>query len=227
MSSRVDPIQSIALTVSSIVIAAAVAHRSFGVPRAAPNGLVPAAAPTHIPEWTKVLPYGIRVGDTSAAITIVEFADLECPSCRAFHETLRELLAEHAGQIAAVYVSYPISFHRFALGAARGAECAAAVGRFTEWLDVVYRKQDSLGLKSWGSFAHEAGIRDSASLSRCAMDPRPIVRIDSGKALGREFGVTGTPTLLVNGWRLRGVPSKEDLRKVIDAVLSGKPPFRS
>ena len=190
--------------------------------------MVPAAAaPTHISEWRRVLPFGIRVGDAAAPVTIVEFADLECPSCRNLHETLRQVLAERPREIAVVYVSYPISFHRFALGAARGAECAAAIGRFSEWIDAVYRKQDSLGLKSWGSFAHEAGIRDSASLARCAIDPRPVAKIDSGKAVGGEFGVTGTPTVLINGWRIRGVPTRDQLGKIIDSILKGDAPFRT
>jgi len=212
---------SVALTTSAMVIAGSIAYRAFAV--ASPKRAT--SQPTFINEWTSVLPQGIRVGDSSAAVTILEFADLECPACRAYHSTLTQLLEEYRRDVAVVYVSFPLTIHRFADGAARAADCAARVGRFREWIEVVYRKQDSLGLKSWGAFAQEAGIQDTAAIQRCAVDRRPVARIASGVAFGREIGVTGTPTVLINGWRYYGAPTKEELTKAVERLLKGKKPF--
>jgi protein-disulfide isomerase len=223
-----DQVFSFALTASAVLIAGSVGYRTIAISGRQVSSLTPAAStPAYSPDWRKVLPYGIRVGDASAPVQIIEFADLECPSCRAFHRMLQAVLADRPRDVAVVYVSFPISFHKFALGAARGAECAAAIGRFAEWIDAVYEKQDSLGLKSWGSYAFDAGIQDTASLGRCATDPRPVMRIDSGRVVGKSLGVTGTPTVFINGWRITGASSKEELTKLIESIQKGESPFRT
>lgn len=185
------------------------------------------AKPDFIPSWRDALPIGIRVGDSTARATIVEFVDLECPPCRGFQRTVRELLAERASSVSVVYVSFPLPMHRFALSAARAADCADKQGDFRKWMDEVFEKQDSLGMKSWGSLAHEAGIRDTARIARCATDPRPVERIVAGRALGTKISVSGTPTVIVNGWRFPDTPSKEELERAIEAVNAGRAPFDS
>ncbi|PYO86675.1 MAG: hypothetical protein DMD66_12955 [Gemmatimonadetes bacterium] len=107
-------------------------------------------------------------GSDSAPVAIVEFTDLECPACRGFQRTVSDILHERPSDVRVVYVPHPLSYHRFALGAAQGAECAADVDALGKWLDVVFSKQDSLGLKSWGAYAAEAGIRDTARIAECA-----------------------------------------------------------
>jgi protein-disulfide isomerase len=109
--------------------------------------------------------------------------------------------------------------------AARAAECAERVGRFSEWIDAVYRKQDSLGVKSWGSYAHDAGIADSSMIAACARDTVPVPNILAGLAYGDSVGVTGTPTILVNGWRLPQPPSKARLSEIIELTLKGEDAF--
>jgi NhaA family Na+:H+ antiporter len=223
MPDRLERVSSILITLAAILIAASVAartvrsesHRHERVKR----------DPIFIAEWRDALPSGILVGPQGASVTLIEFADLECPVCRTFHGTVTELLREFDGRIAYVYVAYPLDSHRFAYAAARGAECAAERGKFTEWIDVVYRKQDSLGLKTWESFASEAGIADSTELATCAKDPRPVSRIDSGLALGDKFGIPGTPAVLVNGWLMPGAPTKRELKSTVGALLRGEVPF--
>ncbi len=158
-------------------------------------------------------------------MTIVEFVDLECPACRAFHVTLEEVLRTHPQDVSLLYVAYPLPIHRFALGAARAAECAHRYGRFREWVDVVYDKQDFLGLKSWGAYAKEAGLPDTATISGCATDPTPVGRIEGGLALGKKIHVMGTPTVIVNGWRFQYPPTKEELTNVVEAIAKGEGPF--
>ncbi|MFP5356216.1 MAG: DsbA family protein, partial [Gemmatimonadota bacterium] len=137
--------------------------------------------------------------------------DLECPVCKTFHATLKAVQSRVGNLASVVFVAYPLPQHRFALPAARAMECAGQAGHATSWLDVVLRKQDSIGLRSWGEFALEAGIPDTASISRCARNPSLVVRIDSGLVLGERLGVNGTPTVFVNGWRMPGLPTREAL----------------
>jgi protein-disulfide isomerase len=135
-----------------------------------------------------------------------------------------ELLAERVRDVRALYVSFPLAYHRFALPAARAAECASESGGFRRWIDVVYSKQDSLGLKSWASYAVEAGIVDTARIQACATSRAEFVRIAAGQDFGSRIDLTGTPTVIANGWRFRDTPTKETLGRAIDDLLSGRSP---
>lgn len=212
----VERILSWALTLSAIAIAASVALRTAAAIRAPHER--PQASPAYVASWREVVKYGIAAGDTTAPVIIVEFVDLECPVCKSFHSTLKAVQS-HVGNLASVvFVAYPLPQHRFALPAARAMECARQTGHAMSWLDAVLKKQDSIGLRSWGEFAVEAGIPDTASISRCARNPSPVLRIDSGLVLGERLGVNGTPTVFVNGWRMPGLPTREALVEKIYEV---------
>jgi protein-disulfide isomerase len=123
------------------------------------------------------------------------------------------------------FVHFPLPMHRFGEIAARAAECAEQQGRFAAFIDVTYRKQDSLGLKNWASYGQDAGVPDSARFRRCVESAAPVARIDSGLAVGKRIGVEGTPTVIVGGWRFFAPPSSEELARVVRALLTGEAPF--
>jgi protein-disulfide isomerase len=88
----------------------------------------------------------------------------------------------------------------------------------------VFEKQDSLGLKSWSSFALDAGIQDTVMFARCAGDTVELPLVVRGRALGERIGVRGTPTILINGWRMPA-PPYDSLADIIKRVVDGSPPF--
>ena len=142
-----------------------------------------------------------------------------------FRKDLEEIIAANPKGIAGYFVHYPNAGHRFALPAARAAECARTHGRFREFVRLLLEKQDSLGIKSWGSYALEVGLPDSAAIRACALDSREVPRIAAGIALGQKRFVAGTPTILINGWRMQGSPPKSELERVIGELQKGKLPF--
>lgn len=141
----------------------------------------------------QLLANGIRIGSPASRAAIVEFADFECPFCRRFHATYADLKRRFGDDLSLVFIHYPLGSHRFARPAARAAECAATRGRFGDYARLLYLKQDSLGLKSWGSFAFEAGIQDTLAFSRCAIDTVVVQRIENGLALGKGDWRTRNP----------------------------------
>lgn len=223
MSSTLERGLTLTPCLSAATIAGSVAWREFGTSPIAPTGLARSPLPELTPGWEEALSVGILVGDASARITVVEFSDLECPACARFQDILEESLQEYPQDVAFIFVHMPLEGHRFAQQAARVVDCAESHGRFLPMIRAIFSKQDSLGLKSWGSFAVEAGISDSASISECAWDTRPVARIEAGLALAKELGVRATPTVFVNGWRFEG-PNKEELTQAIEAVLRGRTP---
>ena len=124
------------------------------------------------------------------------------------------------------FVHFPLDFHRFARPAARAAECAAAQDRFDEFADALFEKQDSLGLKPWGAYANAARVPDVLAFDRCVADTVTVARIENGRALGKQLDVQGTPTVLVNGWRLPMPPDSAELSSIISEVLAGKRPVQ-
>lgn len=100
---------------------------------------------------------GHRIGPSSAKVTVTVFTDFECPACRRFTESaLAGARASFHDRLRVVIRHWPLSSHRFAVPAARAAECASAHNRFVPFHDLLFAKQDSLGLKSFTDFATEA-----------------------------------------------------------------------
>ncbi|HET7631931.1 MAG TPA: thioredoxin domain-containing protein [Gemmatimonadaceae bacterium] len=177
-----------------------------------------------VQDWRDGLRSGIRDGPATAPVTIMELADLECPACLAFQPTVNRIRKQYPNQVAVVWVNFPLPYHRFAMGAARAAECAAALGSFGLWRDAVFEQQDSLGLKSWGTFAVAAGIADTGTIAQCARDPAPVAAIQAGRDFGTNIGLTGTPTVIINGWRFRSTPNPAELKAAVDAELHHRRP---
>ena len=140
-----------------------------------------------------------------------------------FNATLAGITGQQEG-IAVSYVQFPIPGHRFADSGAQAAECAGSEGRFAAFIDLVYAKQDSIGFKSWQHFAHDAGVADTSSFAECIAHKRFQSRIDVARAAAESATITGTPTVMINGWRFANPPSEQELRSAIAAVRGGRKP---
>ena len=222
MTDRVDRAVSIALTVACLTMAVTYVRREFSA-RAVPERSNSAGPPEYVTDWNEMIRNGIVVGDTNARFKVVEFADFECPFCRASDTVYRAVKRRVGAEVALVYVHFPLTTHRFALPAARAAECADAQNHFSEMHDVLFDKQDSLGLKSWESFATDAGL-DTAQFAACMRVNTKSARIDAGRAAGTRLGVRGTPTVLLNGWRFSSPPSIDQLSGAIQDLRAGRKP---
>ena len=115
--------------------------------------------------------------------------------------------------------------HRFAEPAARVVECAGDQGRFEAMYDLLFEQQDKFGLKPWSEFAADAGVADSTTFEACIKRTEPIPRVTEGKALGGQLDIQGTPTVVINGWKLGRPPSLEELDRMVKAILVGKSPI--
>jgi protein-disulfide isomerase len=222
---RLDRVLSSLLTVSAILIAGVMLYRELAPQSRIQRVRGEDAPPVFEKRWRQLVSAGTISGDTAAQVVIIEIGDLECPACRAAQATIEAVRQRYERETSLVYVHYPLSYHRFAKPAARAAECAVKHGRFEAFVSKVYEKQDSLGLKPWASFASEAGITDSARFDSCVKEVEPVARIQAGIAAADAFGVRGTPTLFVNGWRLPKPPSVDELLEAVAAFIDGRNPY--
>lgn len=201
---------------------AAVAALTLGAVRlhayAAPNG-GRAANTKNIAHWEQYQSAGHRMGSNRAKVTIVEFADFQCPYCQAAESTLKTILTTHHGDVALVYRHFPLPMHPYARDAARASECAASSGEFAELHDAFFGQRDSLGKKPWTRFASEAGIADTAAFATCIKSKSADAAISKDEAAARKLGVTGTPTFLVNDRLLVGFAGPDTLERYVQDAL--------
>jgi protein-disulfide isomerase len=224
LSTRSDRFTSYAMGMAAIAIGVSAVYRSFS-PSANEKRSPPLTA---VSNWQAALPFASRMyGQSAAPVTILELTDLECPACKGFQSVLDSAARKYPDDLQILLVYHPLSYHANAVPAARAGLCATEMGALNRWVHAAFAKQDSFGIKSWGSIAALAGIEDTSAISRCANAATKSEPIDSGLAFGRRISLKGTPTILVNGWKFRGVPTQEELDSVIVAVRAHRSPLKS
>jgi len=161
-------------------------------------------------------------GPADAAITIVEFADLQCPSCRAAHPVL-ERLSKDFPQSRFIFQHFPLANHKWAATAAAHAQCLHQQDpeAFWNYVGSVYEAQPSITETDADArleqIAAGAGA-DVAKLTSCVKSPDTATRVQRSIDLGRAVGVTGTPSIYVNGRRIASVTDipYESLKALIE-----------
>jgi protein-disulfide isomerase len=168
-------------------------------------------------------------GPADAWVTVVEFADFQCPFCARAVPAVERLLADSPADVRLVFKHFPLSFHAWARPAAIAAECARAQGAFWEMHDRIFAAQAALGAASaQGGAALAAALEalargavaDPAAWQACLSTATPASRVEGDRSLGSALGVRGTPTFAVNGEALVGAVPYEQLRGVVDAALA-------
>lgn len=154
----------------------------------------------------------------------VPVSDLACPFCARFHGTVQQLL-DSQPDLSYTFVHFPGPRHPDARRMAIGAECAASEGRFFEFVHLAFEHQDSLGVLSESDVARQAGVPNLAAFEECLRQPEPISRVDAGLRLGKELALTGTPTVLVNGYRLPSLQRDSVLIVAVEAFRMGSDPW--
>jgi protein-disulfide isomerase len=138
-------------------------------------------------------------GPDSAPVTAVVFSDFECPAC-AGAQTLLASLVRDGGPVRLCFKYFPLDSHAHSREAAQAAESARRAGRFWELHDRLFEHQESLSLDAVVALAAEAGA-DAAQVRDDVASDRYLSRVNDSKAEGKALGVTGTPTVFLNGRR--------------------------
>ena len=195
--------------------------------RQAPQPAAPqqvAAAPKSTPPPVSPIPddgierYAVPAGGpmrgpATAKVTIVEFADFQCPFCARTTATVARILREYPNDVRIFYRHNPLSFHDRARPAADLAAAADLDGQFWPMHDTLFANQGRLDDKSLDLYAKELGV-DPAKRAAAAKG-----LVDTDLALGARLGVSGTPIFFVNGRLVQGAQPFEEFKKVIDAEL--------
>ncbi len=158
-------------------------------------------------------------GGAQAPVTIVEFADFECGYCRRSHPTVERLLTEYGDKVQFAFVDYPLDFHKRAIPASVAARCAGDQDKFWDYYENLMVMTGDLGDADLRKRAESLGL-DMTQFDQCYQTNEYASLIEDHMQLGRELGVTGTPTFFINGRMLVGAKPYEELKSVIDEELA-------
>lgn len=160
------------------------------------------------------------LGTTEPALTIVEFADFECPFSREEFSVVREMAQKYKDRVRFIYRDYPLEdVHPHARRASIAGECAAMQGKFWQVHDKIYQSADALSDSNLMRYAQEAGL-NMALFSSCFMSGASNKNIDGDIADGAALGVAGTPTFFINGTKVEGAIPRDVFDKIISTMLS-------
>lgn len=175
---------------------------------------------------TEVMPFGARPfdpahkilqaeangpsrGSASKGLMLVEFADFQCPHCKAAQPTIQRLLQDFPNAHY-VFENLPLtSIHSEALKAALYSECVAKQNgndAFFKFADLVFNNQQALTPQTSDATLNDAATKagaDAAKVGACALTAEAKASVDASIKLAESLNVNETPTLYVNG---RGLP---------------------
>jgi protein-disulfide isomerase len=150
------------------------------------------------------------LGDSSAAVTLVEYADFECPTCRSLHDVLRGLLPNYAGKVRLIFKDFPIEqIHPWARTAAIAGRCAYQQDPKSFWkmYDLIYDNQEVISAaNAWtkvSDYAAQSGL-NAETFKACMASPEAADAVNASRANGLQVDVNSTPTIFVNGRRIVG-----------------------
>ncbi|MFL5275054.1 MAG: thioredoxin domain-containing protein [Myxococcales bacterium] len=161
------------------------------------------------------------LGPKNAAVTIVEWSDFQCPYCGRVEPTLQQVREEYKGKVRLAWKNQPLSFHPNAMPAAEAAMAADEQGKFWEYHDALFKRQNELGPALYDEVAKQVGL-DMEKFHASIQGHKHLARIKADMAAGSAVGADGTPTFFINGKKLVGAMPIESFKQVIDAELAAQ-----
>ena len=177
---------------------------------------------------------GLSVGDANAPVTIDVFEDFQCPACKSFTENTEPLILQNlvdSGRVRYVFHNYPFLDGNGATNGgesdqgANAAMCASEQGKFWEMHSILYTNWNG---ENQGAFSDqrlramaESIELDMDAFNSCFSANEYEAEIQADFELGQEMGVSGTPTVFVNGRKVgqgNSVPSYQEIVEAVEAI---------
>ncbi len=169
------------------------------------------------------------LGDEDAPVTVIEYGDFQCPVCQNFEsQVFHQLKSEYidSGQVKFVWKDFPLTqIHDWAQIAASTQECVYQQDEDAFWAvkEKIFANQGDLTVSNAQSqivsWAEEEGVAES-DVEACMANENPINEVQSDLGEGQSLGVQGTPTVFIEGQRLRGLNSYGQYSQIIESELA-------
>ena len=139
------------------------------------------------------------LGAADAPVTVVEFADYQCPYCLRFAKTTFPLLKQKyidTGKVRWVALNLPLPFHKDARKAAQAAHCAGEQGKLWEMRDVLFKNPQKLNTENLPAHAETLSL-DMDAFNACLLSDRHLAEIDQDAKDANAVRLTGTPSFII------------------------------
>lgn len=169
-------------------------------------------------------------GSRDAKLVIVEYSDTECPFCKVFHNTMKEVINAYGNDVAWVYRHFPIpQLHVRAIKEAEATECAAELGgntAFWSYLDRIFEvtnSNDSLDPAELPKIASYIGL-DVSAFNTCLSSGKYEEKVTKQMEEAVKAGARGTPYSIIiakDGTKtiINGAEPLLNVRQKIDSLL--------
>lgn len=169
-------------------------------------------------ETSSISPADHVKGNPEAGNVLIEYSDLQCPACQAYHPLIEKLTAEYPEEIAVVYRHFPLNQHKNAKPAAYAAEAAGRQDKFWEMTALIFQNQNSWAESSQArdnfvSYARELDLDQEAFLQD--LDSEQVKnKVENDYLSGVQTNVRATPTFFFNGNKITNPKNYEDFVKL-------------
>lgn len=165
-------------------------------------------------------------GAESATVTVVEFADFQCPHCALLSDVMDDLVARYGDRVRFYYKQFPLQSHPQAFAASVASLAAHRQGSFWDYESMIFHNQDRLSLATDPTpllvqWAQELGLNSERFVADLA-SAELAAQVNADRAEGMAAGMQATPTVFVNGVMVLDEYTLEGLSAVIDAALSAE-----
>jgi protein-disulfide isomerase len=165
-------------------------------------------------------------GPAHAPVTIVEYADLECPTCGRLHEFFeKELIPKYGDKVRVIFKEFPlVQIHDWSLSAAIANQCVYEVKpeAYAPYRSLIFQNQSTTNAAnvrdSLLRYADQVGV-DRVRLAGCLDSKASLPRVDEGTREAKQLEISSTPTCFINGRMLVGYPSAEAYYMAVDVAL--------
>ncbi len=172
--------------------------------------------------WRIAVGHSPVLGPRNAPVTIVEFADFQCPFCKRVQATLAQLMTHYPGKLRIVFKNNPLPFHRRAMPTAMLAmEARREQGDagFFRAVKAIYARAPALTDADLAALATELHL--NAARVKRAVDKLSYKKlVEADMHLADDYNARGTPHFFINGYRVTGAQPVEKFETVIDAQLA-------
>ena len=172
-------------------------------------------------------------GSANAPVTIVEYADLECPSCARMHQYLEsDFMPKYGAKVRVVFKEFPLPMHQWSTYGAVANECAYQMdpSKYVPYRTTIFQHQNDVDAVQANSsqvrelllgYGQQVGL-DRAKLGVCYDSQASKPRVEAGRKEGEDLGVNQTPTVYVNGRYFPGPAPEVFVQAVEDALAESK-----
>lgn len=181
---------------------------------------------TLVAEAPAVTNSDIIYGSPSAKVTVIEYADFQCPACSIYAPFVNKLKQDFKGDIRIAYRFFPLPQHPYGMTASKAAYATHLQGKFWEMYSLLYDNQNTWSQsKDPASIFKQYAQELSLDLDKYEKDMNSKATeeyIKSQQNSATAIGVNSTPTFFINGKQIQNPPTYEAFKKLVEEELKNK-----